>query len=47
MLTKFAKQLSLPNTTVIMNALSTEVLGDGSQVTVLNIKTVQLMKSMW
>ena len=29
---------SLPNTTVIMNALSTEVLGDGSQVTGLKYK---------
>ena len=29
---------SLPNTTVIMNALSTEVLGDGSQVTALKYK---------
>ena len=41
---------SLPNTTVIMNALSTEVVGDGSQVTALKyndratdeIKTVEL-----
>nr|WP_174505455.1 alkyl hydroperoxide reductase subunit F [Acinetobacter sp. Marseille-Q1620] len=29
---------SLPNTTVIMNALSTEVVGDGSQVTALKYK---------
>ncbi|ECF7045019.1 alkyl hydroperoxide reductase subunit F, partial [Salmonella enterica subsp. enterica] len=29
---------SLPNTTVIKNALSTEVLGDGSQVTALKYK---------
>ena len=29
---------SLPNTTVIMNALSTEVMGDGSQVTALKYK---------
>jgi alkyl hydroperoxide reductase subunit F len=29
---------SLPNTTVIMNALSTEVIGDGSQVTGLKYK---------
>ena len=29
---------SLPNTTVIMNALSTEVIGDGSQVTALKYK---------
>lgn len=29
---------SLPNTTVILNALSTEVLGDGSQVTALKYK---------
>ena len=29
---------SLPNTTVILNALSTEVVGDGSQVTALKYK---------
>src|SRR5690606_8844290 len=29
---------SLPNTTVIMNALSTEVVGDGSHVTALKYK---------
>lgn len=29
---------SLPNTTVILNALSTEVIGDGSQVTALKYK---------
>ncbi|EKP58594.1 hypothetical protein ACINCANBC1_1371 [Acinetobacter baumannii Canada BC1] len=37
----------MPNTTVIMNALSTEVLGDGSQVTGLKYKDRRLMKSMW
>ncbi|WP_159311287.1 NAD-binding protein, partial [Klebsiella pneumoniae] len=34
---------SLPNTTVIMNALSTEVLGDGSQVTGLKYKDLSLI----
>ncbi|PKF34621.1 FAD-dependent oxidoreductase, partial [Acinetobacter proteolyticus] len=29
---------SLPNTTVILNALSTEVVGDGAQVTALKYK---------
>ena len=32
------KLSSLPNTTVILNALSTEVIGDGSQVTALKYK---------
>ncbi|MDO4223389.1 MAG: alkyl hydroperoxide reductase subunit F [Acinetobacter sp.] len=32
------KLRSLPNTTIIMNALSTEVVGDGSQVTALKYK---------
>src|SRR5699024_9959004 len=32
------KLTSLPNTTVIKNALSTEVVGDGSQVTALKYK---------